>query len=233
MKTPALRASMLELHSNATIDDKWKAAWSLLDEDTSLDVPLEFRWHARCWLTYRGIEGHIKHTDMMHRVIGAAFNPPPDKAIMSRWITSQAAASFYYFTLRDIKFSSSIADIFNESFYLDNHPPSILSLLRVKCILSYSQLLEGNYQKTQQIIESALESWIQTSSNIHWLKSPLHRLDMPAAAMPLHALMYVGSRIGMCNKEEWNGHDSFIQNLKDPWVRCLKKLSRRKDSIWI
>ncbi|MBB5035557.1 hypothetical protein [Prosthecobacter vanneervenii] len=233
MKTAIEKASMLELHSAATIDEKWKAAWSLLEADTASEFPVEFRWHARCWLTYRGIEGHIKHSDMMHRVIGLALNPPESTTLLSRWTTSQAAASFYYFTLNDMEAAAEEAAVFNNASHYVNHPPSILSALRVKCILAYAELLAGNYQKTQQIIEASLDSWTSTISNISWIKSPLYRLDMPAAATPIHTLMCIASRIGMCDKTEWQGQDCIIQPLKDPWVRCLKHLSRRKDSIWI
>ena len=93
MNTHSQLAALLTPGNSDNMPDKWRAAWTLLDEDKT--TPEVLRCNARCWLTYRAIEGTVKHEELMNRVLpvngeGLAKN----HFSYVRWLTSQAAASF-------------------------------------------------------------------------------------------------------------------------------------------
>lgn len=232
MKTPAERAHLLLLSTQASMDDKWRAAWSLLDEDKSPSVLPEHRAHAKCWLTYRAIEGHIKHDEFEKRVLSVP-DLPTNHPLVARWRTSQSAAEFFYYTLRDDKNGMWRASTYARfpEWWQKDHPPAVLNYLRVQCVLVYSEYLEGNHEAANLMIQTALNVWRTVMYSLDWQKHPLRFMDGKGDMMALHALMCIGARIGMV--PAWmQEHEKAIQDLKEPWALCLRHLSKRKGAIW-
>jgi hypothetical protein len=233
MKTHAELAHLLLPTTPASMDDKWRAAWRLLDEDPT--TPEEFRCHARCWLTYRAIEGHVTHADYLGRVALKPCSLPPDHDRFLRWTTSLATADFYYWTLwGDLENAETHgkAIVFCASDDLKKYPPALLSWLRVKCVLIYADFLDGEHEDAKLSIQITLETWQQVITTCDFLKHPLRFMDAKGDSVALHAIMCIASRLGLV--PSWmQAHEKAIQDLKDPWVKCLKKLSQRKGAIWV
>lgn len=230
MKTPAQRARLLVPTTPAPIEEKWRAAWNLLDEDKSPDVLPEHRAHARCWLTYRAIEGHVKRDEFMNRV--RAVEWPNEPAIPARWETSIAAAEFYLFTLWDMEreaLDASSVFLFTD-FWHKEHPPAILSYLRVQCVFAYEQFLAGNHEACFLTIQTAVNVWKSIMARLDWQAHPIRWLDARGDMHALHAMMCMADKMGkLADPVETRT----IQDMKEPWVLCLKHLSRRKNAIFV
>jgi hypothetical protein len=234
MKTPAERAHLLLPSTQASMDDKWRAAWSLLDEDKSPAVLPEHRAHAKCWLTYRAIEGHIKHEEFVNRVF-ATPQFPLHLPLAPRWATSQKAAEFYYFTLHgdDPRSLESISFTRFPEFWQASHPPAVLNYLRVQCVLVYAEYLAGNHDAAKLMIQTALNVWKGVMAALDWRKHPTRFLDAQGDMKPLHAMMCIAARIGTVPEWMQKNEKALIQDCKEPWALCLKHLSKRKGAIWL
>lgn len=231
MKTPAERAHLLLPTTPASMEDKWRAAWSLLDEDKSPAVLPEHRLHARCWLTYRAFEGHVKQDEFMNRV---RFCPTENIApAFCRWDTSICAAEFYVFTLWDMEIDAIKAySSFQGAGWLLRHPPAVLSYLRMQAIRVYGYYLDGMNEDAAKAISAAVCQWQDIMGEaIDWKGNPLRFMEAKNDMMALHALMCIASRLGMV--PAWmQEHEKAIQDIKEPWALCLKHLSKRKGAIW-
>lgn len=230
MKTPAERAHLLLPTTPASMEDKWRAAWSLLDEDKSPAVLPEHRLHARCWLTYRAFEGHVNRDEFMNRV---RFCPTENIApALCRWDTSICAAEFYVFTLWDMEIDAIKAfSSFQSTGWPLRHPPAVLSYLRMQTIRVYGYYLDGMQEDAAKVISAAVEQWKDIVKSLDWKVHPLRFLDGRGDMHALHALMCIAQKIGVIKNHPPLDLRT-IQDLKDPWVFCMKHLSTRKSAIW-
>ncbi len=226
MKTADLAHKLLPT-TNCPMDEKWKAAWALLDELP--DVPIEHRCHARCWLTYRAIDGHIKQGEYELRVWKACEIPAahPDAP---RWITSQAAAEFYLWTLWGDEARSFQAN--NELYNsYKSYPPAILSMLRVHAVDAYRSYLNGDPDLAKHQIVKSVSMWREVMASFDWQKYPLRFMDGKGDMLALHALVCIAARLGI--GQEWmKCHENAVQTCNEPWVRCIKHLSAKPGAIW-
>jgi hypothetical protein len=212
-------STLLMPGDSASMDDKWRTAWNLLDEDGK--TPIQYRCHARCWLTYRAIEGHVAR-DEFERRVQTKFTIPADHKDAPRWITSLAVAEFYLWTLWD----DERAKLAEETLALHwrKWPPAVLSMLRVAAIRSYDEHMEGNHTTSRLIIEKAIKDWKETMALIDWEEYPLRFLDGQRDMMAMHAMMCTLSR-GESLFPWLLEHESAFLKIKEPWVDCLKLVS--------
>lgn len=233
MKTPAERAHLLLPSTQASMDDKWRAAWSLLDEDKSPDVMPEYRLHARCWLTYRTFEGHVKRDEFMQRVRFCSTESLHPS--LCRWDTSISAAEFYLFTSWDMETEAMKAFAsFQASGWWshERHLPAVLHYLRMQAVRVYDYYISDMKDDAAKAISTSVCQWQSVMGEaIDWKAHPLRFMDGKGDMMALHALMCIGARIGMV--PAWmQEHEKAIQDLKEPWALCLRHLSKRKGAIW-
>lgn len=202
-----------------SMEDKWRTAWSLFDED--LETPIEYQCHAQCWLTYRAIDGHVSREEYEHRIwqkhqITLRHPDGP------RWITSQAASDFYLWTLWDRpERAERAAETLMEHWR--KYPPAVLSMLRVMTTLAYKAHLDDNSSVAKAMIQEAIGCWQQVMGQIDWMKYPLRFLDGKGDMMALHALSCLAGRTGMSPK--WiTEHDGFLFTSNEPWVMCIRHI---------
>lgn len=231
MKTHEQLAALLTPGNTDNMPDKWRAAWTLLDEDPT--APEVLRCHARCWLTYRAIEGAVKHEELMNRVLPVRNGGLPKNHFSHvRWLTSQAAASFYYFTLKDMKAEARIESLVFQPEHMISNASTTVNYLRVMCICCYDAYVSGQTDEARSIIESTLSAWKAAHAALDWVHHPMRFTDLRSDSSALHAMMMIASKIGMI-KGPITSHLVPEMAQEWPWVKCIKHLSRKEGSIWI
>ena len=210
---------MLMPGSCASINDQWRTAWSLLTEDK--DTPIEYRCHARCWLTYRAAEGHVCCEEYEKRV-WRACEIPAEHPDAPRWITSQAAAEFYLWTLwSQFDRSKQAADTLFQNWRY--YPPAVLSMLRVTVVQTYHLYLRGEHESAKIAVDAAISNWQQVMGSISWKKYPMRFMDGAGDMKALHALSCLSGRLGIV--PQWiTNHDKFLFDNKELWVRCIRHI---------
>lgn len=207
------------------MEDKWRTAWSLFDEDKG--TPIEYRSHAWCWLTYRATEGHISREEYQKRVWLEGRIPPshPDAA---RWITAQAAAEFYLWTLWDQpKRAMAAANTVKKNW--KKYPPNVLSMLRITAVLAYKAYLDGKKATAKKMIQNAINGWQKVMAKIDWRKFPTRFLDGRGDMVAIHALMCIANHMKML---PYDVETYTVSTTNEPWVKCLKHTSKREVTIW-
>lgn len=231
MKTHTQLVALLTPGQTDNMPEKWRAAWTLLDEDQT--VPEVFRCHARCWLTYRAIEGQVKHEELMNRVLPVRGGGLPEgHHSYVRWLTSQATASFYYFMLKDMKEEAlKEARVFQPD-HLISHVSCTINYVRVMCIRCYDAYLSKQHEEARSIIESTLSAWKAAHASLDWLRHPMRFTDLRSESSALHAMMMIADKLGMLKSPTTSQH---VPEMSQdwPWAKCIKHLSHREGSIWI
>lgn len=230
MNTHTQLAALLTPGNSDNMPDKWRAAWTLLDEDKT--APEVLRCHARCWLTYRAIEGKVNHEELMNRVLPVRNGGlPKDHSSYVRWLTSQAAASFFYFTLKDMKAEALKESLVFQPSHLISNASTTINFLRVMCIRCYDAYLSGQTDEARSIIQSTLSAWKAAHAVLDWIHHPMRFTDLRSDSSPLHAMMMIASKIGMLKGSISSTH---VPEMSQdwPWAKCIKHLSRTEGSIW-
>jgi hypothetical protein len=224
------RAEMLLPMSGAGMDDKWRAAWALLDELP--DVEPHLRAAACCWLIYRGIDGFITDEEMERRVLPKAKHGIlTQHQTFTRWEMSISAAAFYYHFL---KARSKEAGEYRQRLksvgqWWEMHPPSILSYLRIECIAAYCAFLDGAAEEAKHIIRRSIGTWQRVMADIDWTQYPTRWLDARGDMDAMHAMMCIADKLGVL---AYPVETKTIQDLNLPWVCCMKKLRDKPGAIW-
>ncbi|MCX6847845.1 MAG: hypothetical protein NTY98_02895 [Verrucomicrobia bacterium] len=149
-----------------------------------------------------------------------------------RWLTSQAAASFFYFTLKDMKEEALKEFQVFQPEHLISNASTTLNYLRVMCIRCYDAYLSGQTDEARSIIESTLSAWKAAHAALDWIYHPMRFTDLRSDSSPLHAMMMIASKIGMLKAPITS---QLVPEMSQdwPWVKCIKHLSRKEGSIWI
>jgi hypothetical protein len=209
--------------------DKWRAAWTLLDEDKT--VPEVYRCHARCWLTYKAIDGMVNHDELMNRVLPVRSGGlEKDHYSYVRWLTSQAAASFYYFTLKDMQAEALKESLVFQPSHLISNASTTINYLRVMCIRCHDAYLTGKIGEARSIIESTLCAWKTAHEALDWKEHPMRFTDLRSDSSALHTMMIIAEKIGMLNNSLSSIH---VPEMSQDWhwVKCIKHLHRKNGSI--
>jgi hypothetical protein len=205
--------------------DKWRIAWNHFDED--LETPIEYQCHAQCWLTYRALDGHVSREEyerrvwLKHQIVLQHTDGP-------RWITAQAAAEFYLWTLWD-RPERAMRAAETLMKHWRKYPPAVLSMLRVTTAFAYKAYMDGKSLEAKAMIQKAIKRWQQVMKKIDWMKYPLRFMDGKGDMMALHALSCLAGRIGMSPK--WiTEHDGFLRDSNEPWVKCIRHVGFKEDA---
>jgi hypothetical protein len=139
--------------------EQYDLAWRLLGDEKASPID---RANAKCWLTYRAVDGDITINDWYRCVDSAELPEIPKGPFFYRWESSQKTAEVYLHLLQGEIEHYSIAKAellqdFKNKPVLENWHQSALNLLRVKCLDIYEKYLCDEEAKDSAI--AAIEEW--------------------------------------------------------------------------
>lgn len=224
--------SILAVNSKATRQEQYKRAWNDLLKP---DAPSNSVAHAKCWLTYRVIDGEISKADWVEKIL-----PIDTKDTSLRWVVSQSTVNAYAHLLvadDNPSFLSTghhVLDIVGTSRVPDS-PGVSLNFLRCSAMLVYFYMLEGQNNVAEALIKDAHQTWAAMWSSLNAFEHPFRfeeaRLDC-SVLISMQAMAHHMGKIGPEHGFNPNWAKSLIESEKNlPWMRCLEKLSRAK-AIW-
>lgn len=228
--TPNKREELF--NCNAPMDDKWRAAYNLLDGDQSGEVQPWNRCAAVCWLIYRALEGKVAHDEMMRRVMIHNEEVPKNMSkLHARWLVSMATARFYYYFMHDLKAHAyKEAERMDVSHLLMN-VSATMNYLRVNCICAYDQFLAGQTSEAGGIITYTISAWQEVHKDLPWSEHPLRFFDLSNDSQPLHCMMIIAQKLGILKAGLRPVH--LVEMGQDfPWVKCMKSLAHMPGAIW-
>ncbi len=224
--------NILTPDSKATRSEQYAKAWKDLTNDAADPDAIA---HAKCWLTYRAVDGEVKLADWMEKInLVVAY----DGSL--RWTVSQATAEAYLYKLvanDDVAFDSCLRKVtFSvRQSGLQTWPGASLNFLRCSALLAYRRLLAGDANQAENEINSAMGVWANLWDTFDFRVHPFRFAEMRGDCVVLHAMQFMLQRMGAIKPvhmldAEWSRN--ILKADKDqPWWRCIEKLSREK-TLW-
>ena len=224
--------SILAVNSKATRQEQYKRAWNDLLKP---DAPSNSVAQAKCWLTYRVIDGEISKADWVEKIL-----PIDNKDTSLRWQMSQATADMY----ASLLVANDIRSFINKGLAamdlikvmtLSECPGASLNFLRCSAMTAYFYVLEGSHDIAEGVIKTAYTTWCATWQSFNAFEYPFRfeeaRLDC-SVLISMQAMAHHMGKIGPDHEFKPSWAKSLIESEKNlPWMRCLEKLSRAK-AIW-
>lgn len=208
----AVDFSLLSPGSRAHRNTKYDFAWVGL---------LNNSHQAKCWLTYRAIDGEITIADWKSNV-QTVENEYQHTPIGIRWRVSQLTAEVYLMILNgDLNEARLRIAAINDIVYADGSnlwPPCVLNWVRCAVLNQYACFLDG-----VDISESSLgivDNWRNMAHKYDWNQWPLRVDEM------LHDICALNILAAISHKREdapWLTPKNLVGN-KEIFHRCLLKL---------
>lgn len=214
---------------------QFKIAWrKLLDEDAA---PGE-RAHAKCWLTYRAVDGLVSPEHWLEKVYSVNVGYHINRQWSIRWGVSQAAAEVYLRLLRQVSIPvppEGVIAHYVDAGDLHLHAPAVLCVLRVALLSAYDSFLKDDHEAAKATINEAFRVWRQVMVEFDAQWHYLRWLEMRDDALVLHALTLLQQAMGIVKlpnlrwcSEEWLMREAGAQ----PWAQCLRKLGSRSNRVF-
>lgn len=216
--------------SNTSKAEKYRLAWNALTGASWDDA-----CHAKCWLTYRAIDGEIKLEDWKNLI--EPISPTiPDINYAIRWRASINTANFYLYIISDdeeMAFNS--ASIINE-VNLYNWPGALLNWCRVNTILIHKAAVENRWTECENKINHVLTRWKSVMGGFDPLSHPVRFIESLDDLRCLHLLILMAKKMGMLQTDlpdhPWvNNYTLSIQRSTEPWMTCINHVLSKKKSI--
>lgn len=203
---------ILHPDNQASAVEKYTAAWS------GLRLQGNPQAHAKCWLTYRAIDGGISFEDWVKHVSSAS--PKADE----RWVISMLAAEGMLFAKKG-DYANAIKLLTGAS----SINPTSASSVRASCVLSHCFWAIGNNERA---IDGAL-AWQAAVSRIDLSKYPLwvvdggHNLSICA-----HACLRLAANAGLIQpmKTSLKWRDVLLHQCDEIWWDVCKSILATRPS---
>lgn len=209
--------------------DCYKLAWNALVNNPS-DFGPEQRAHAKCWLTYRAVDGEITLADWLLKINPQNIAAITDPKCSLRWQISQATAEAYLLILTRQPWHQAAEKAWlpMASGGLLIWPGGATNAMRVCALLAYAALLASDSKASQAIAMTGIEAWrsMWATFNIH--SNPNRFAELGQDAAPLWALTRLAKP--EMGGEDWA--DALVGQAAGPWGRCMAELSKHKERLW-
>lgn len=214
----------LSIISDMPRAQQYELAWKCLLEKNG-----NIKANAKCWLTYRAIDGGITFEDWQKHV---EQSPVPNLCNHPRWFVSLNTGTSYVKILNGQDAVPIIEEI--RAFDITPCPGMLLNYMRVSAILANHLFIEQLPINCIEVVHTSIVTWQRVVSTIDLMKTPSWVADNGFDMAPLHCLLRIASRLKMTafpiDNEEWIDH--LLKSQKHlPWWQCIEKLSREK-TIW-
>ena len=220
-----------ELQPNSTAHrrDQYSLAWDALVNKPE-DYNPQQRAHAKCWLTYRAVDGEVSLTDWLMKVEPEEVPKISDGKTALRWKLSQWTAETYLFILTHQEWVKTAQAIvaYMHAGALDEYPGTCTNCMRITAMLAYHEFLEGN-PSAPDLAEAGMNAWKNSWASFNIRENPLRFAELPADAAPLHVMMSI-YRQDMAARP-WADkliHDSAAS----VWGKCIAEISKKTRRLW-
>lgn len=191
--------------------------------------------HAKCWLTYRAVEGEITPADWEKHVHQTPVGPQGSDGLTVRWAVAQAAAEFYYFIGQgDEQAAKSRANLIAVAD-LNLWPDAITSFCRVQAIMAWSEIIAGRNIEAEAIIKSALARWQSVMGTMDMLATPDRIAELGNDLDALNCLLLAAQHIKILTTtsplKNWIAVN--LQKSKHPWRAALMRVVDDSDEAII
>ena len=217
--------------------EQYNVAWGALHTDVARYSAGE-RAHAKCWLTYRTLDGEVTYDSWKKNVAVVAIPSTGQPKMDARWQTSQAAAEVFLKIQEGEEWqpaAQSFLDTATLSPLLTENPGSCLNLARVGCLLAYQRMLEGNEEAAASIISECFRLWGETWTKIDPMENPYRYVEMRQDSAALYAMSRIMHQMGRVKvyffKPAW-AENLFKEQEKTLWWRCMVRLGRQRGVMW-
>jgi hypothetical protein len=230
---PKQRTELTALLPNSTLDrlDQYKLAWSVLNRDNISESTLGCMAHAKCWLTYRAIDGEITLTDWKEKIHPVQPEAIQDTNKRNRWKSSQETAEIYLALLHDEPWTEQAASQFARITQGSELTPwNATNYMRIMALYTYALYLK-ECPTAKQVANESILAWQGMWQKVKPEKSTLRYAELGCVASPL----YVMSRLQIAEQQpltKWNWADAVAIKEVMPWTRCLTKLSDHPRGFW-
>lgn len=220
--------------SNEDKSKQYEFAWGALLDNNAV---IGHRCQAKCWLTYRCLDGEIKPCDWLEKI-----EPIKLQTSSIRWLSSIPLADAYVWLLvisgrkkAMSCFSESRAAIANA---LPMHPGGALNFLRASAIIAYDHHLNGQGEEAKSIIKESIAQWQMMWPAFDPIVTPFRFAEMRGDCIALHVLMRMLQKIGENGLDgkfrttaQWA--DSIIENDHGAfWWKSMLKLPISERKMW-
>lgn len=223
MNTPILMPN-----SPASRQEQYAKAWADL---LSPDATDNERAHAKCWLTYRTIDGEVPMADWTRQI------EPVKNGRHLRWDSSQITAECYLLAkigdMQTFRIKAKRLALLGEK--LADLPPMSTNYLRVMALLVYDEILHGTKEEAVLIAKEALARWQGVWATFDPLTCPWRFCEMRADCIALHAIMRMLDTLGQVQRKfvqaKWV-EDMMATEKNTPWWKAMLAIQVHEKAIW-
>lgn len=224
-------------NSKMSRQEQYNIAWGALHTDVARYSAGE-RAHAKCWLTYRTLDGEVTYDSWKKNVEPVSIPSTGQPKMDARWQSSQDAAEVFLRIQQGDEWTraaSGYLALAEETSLLVENPGSCLNLVRVGSLLAYQHMLDGNEEAASSIISRCFRLWGETWSKIDPMENPYRYVEMRQDSAPLYAMTRIMHKMGRVKvyffKPEW-AERLFAEQEKTPWWRCMVAIGRQRRAMW-
>jgi len=209
-------------------DDRLKQyeyAWRAL-LDTSANE--NDRLHAKCWLTYRTLDGEIPADEWINQILPVEI---PTQNV--RWLSSIPLAEAYVWLLRlndKATFRHRVAEAVTVlQNNLESHPGGALNFLRGVAMIAFDMMQTECGQKPLEFITQAIAQWQAMWATFRPEAYPFRFAEMRGDAAVLHCLLRMWQSLGGLSSAMFRLDATWADSLvlaekTQPWWRCIEAL---------
>lgn len=200
---------------------------------------------AKCWLTYRALEGHMpfEEWDAWVRVVDA---PVKGDGKALRWQMSQTVAEAYYLFIlgrhdEGVKRIGDALELWRTTEIAQKWPSQITNFLRASFLNIYVDFLKG--VDVEKAIDDTINEWRKHVANHDYKKFPYRFAEAHDDRIVLAMLMFICGATGLCKMPitEWcnpaltlPGGPTRLGGVADPFYRIVRSLESLNPSkaLW-
>jgi len=224
-------------NSQTSLKDQFSTAWGALHTDIPRYSAGQ-RAHAKCWLTYRALDGKVTYGDWLQNVANVALPPMIDRKVEARWHTSQLAAEVFLNIQQGKAWQAQAKGYIataQDGKLLAENPGAVLNLVRVGCLLAYQQMLDGQEEEAAATANKCFQLWTSSWGEIDPLRYPFRVIEMRQDSAPLYAMARIMHKLGRI-KVYFNQPDWAEKVLKEAesshWWKSMLLLGKHRSAIW-
>lgn len=176
-------------------------AWNLLlKKGEGHNATDDERCRAKCWLTYRAVDGMISFQDWREKVSPAIPDPhemelaEPRKA---RWLASQRSAEVYLDILCTeigAQEGGRLAEVAAREIKercLRDHCPAVQNYLRLTVIAAHAAMMNGKHALAAGQVMAAIDTWRGVMSTFNWQRHPFRWTEAQDDCFVLQAMTMI------------------------------------------
>jgi hypothetical protein len=223
--------------SQTNLKEQFNTAWGALHTDIQ-KYSAGQRAHAKCWLTYRALDGKVTYGDWLQNVANVALPPMIDRKVEARWHTSQLAAEVFLNIQQGKAWQAQAKGYIataQDGKLLAENPGAVLNLVRVGCLLAYQQMMDGQEEEAAGTVNKCFQLWTSSWGGIDPLRYPFRFIEMRQDSAPLYAMARIMHKLGRI-KVYFNQPDWAEKVLKEAesshWWKSMLLLGKHRSAIW-